>query len=275
MPEPRTYPEGVSSWVDVEVPDLEVAQAFYGGLFGWEFENAAPEGSPVPYVVARLDGRDVAGLAEYAGGESAWNTYVAADDVDAAAARVTAAGGLVEHGPADAGSHGRYAACRDPFGVRFRLWQAGDRLGAQLVNAPGTWTFSDLHAADPAAATAFYTSVFGWSVDDLGFASMIRRPGYGDHLAATSDPGIHERQAGVSAPPGFADAIGWLAPAQPDEQPHWHVSFAVADRDATAADAERLGGTVLGSSDTDWTREALVRDPAGAVFTASQFTPPA
>ena len=117
--------------------------------------------------------------------------------------------------------------------------------------------------------------MFGWVVDDMGFASMLRRPGYGDHFAATVDPGIHERQAGVSVPPGFADAIGWLARASSDEQPHWHVSFTVADRDATAADVERLGGTVLRRTDTDWTREALVRDPAGAVFTASQFTPPA
>jgi predicted enzyme related to lactoylglutathione lyase len=103
---------------------------------------------------------------------------------------------------------------------------------------------------------------------------MIRRPGYGDHLAATVDPGIHERQAEVSAPPGFADAVGWLAPAQGDEPPHWHVTFTVADRDATAAAAERLGGTVLRREDTDWTRDALIRDRQGALFTASQFTPP-
>ena len=52
------------------------------------------------------------------------------------------------------------------------------------------------------------------------------------------------------------------------------MSFTVADRDATAAAVERLGGTVLRRTDTDWTREALVRDPQGAEFTASQFTPP-
>ena len=39
MPEARTYPEGVTSWVDVEQPDLDAAQAFYGGLFGWTFER--------------------------------------------------------------------------------------------------------------------------------------------------------------------------------------------------------------------------------------------
>jgi hypothetical protein len=57
---------------------------------------------------------------------------------------------------------------------------------------------------------------------------MIRRPGYGDHLAATTDPGIHERQSAVLAPPGFADAIAWLAPTQEPEVPHWHVTFTVA-----------------------------------------------
>ncbi|MGH8776969.1 MAG: VOC family protein [Jiangellaceae bacterium] len=75
-------------------------------------------------------------------------------------------------------------------------------------------------------------------------------------------------------PPGFADAIGWLAAVTADEEPHWHVSFTVADRDATATDAERLGGTVLGHTDSDWSRDALIRDPQGAVFTASQFAPP-
>ncbi len=104
---------------------------------------------------------------------------------------------------------------------------------------------------------------------------MWRRPGYGDHLAATSDPQIHERQAAVSAPPGFADAIAWLAPLRAGEEPHWHVTFAVADRDEAIATALALGGTDLrGPVDTPWTKMAVVRDPQGAVFTLSQFTPP-
>jgi len=102
-------------------------------------------------------------------------------------------------------------------------------------------------------AIAFYTRAFGWRVDDLGFATMIRRPGYGDHLEATVDPDIRARQSGVVAPPGFEDAIAWVAATAPDEPPHWHVSFAVADRDHTAAEAERLGAQVLGQDDTEWT----------------------
>ena len=130
---------------------------------------------------------------------------------------------------------------------------------------------SDLHTGDASAAAHFYGGLFGWVFDDLGFATMIRQPGYGDHLAVTSDPGIHERQSGDSVPPGFADAIGWLVPDQ--QQPHWHVTFTVADRDETAATAERLGATVVSSTDSDWTHDAQLRDPQGAVFTVSQYSP--
>jgi uncharacterized protein len=277
--EARTYPEGVTSWIDIEHRDLAAAQAFYGGLFGWTFVDATPAGAAAPYVVAQLSGLDVAGISGpvdeggQAVGPSAWNTYVAVTDADATIARIEAAGGRVLAAPSDLGAAGRFAVCADPFGVPFRLWQARERLGAQTVNTPGAWNFSDLHAADPAASAAFYSQVFGWSVDDVGFAMMIRRPGYGDHLEATSDPDIRARQAGVAAPPGFADAIGWLVPVAAGEQPHWHVTFTVADRDATAMATERLGGTVLSRTDSDWTSDALIRDAQGAVFTASQFNP--
>ena len=52
------------------------------------------------------------------------------------------------------------------------------------------------------------------------------------------------------------------------------MSFTVDDRDDRAAAAEQLGGTVLETIDTDWTRDALIRDPQGGVFTASQFMLP-
>lgn len=272
----RTYPHGVPSWVDTEQPDPAAARSFYGALFGWGFEEAAPG---VTYWIARLDGRAVAAIAPPANGQPvAWNTYIAVDDADAAAAALGAAGGVVFAGPADVGAAGegragRFAICADPRGARFRLWQAGRRHGAQVANAPGTWNFSDLRTAEPAIASTFYAPLFGWEIDDLGFASMIRRPGYGDHLAATVDPGIHERQADVGAPPGFEDAIAWVAAAG-DAPDHWHVTFAVADRDDAVARAESLGATVLESEDTQWTRHAEIRDPQGAILTLSQFTPP-
>lgn len=275
----RRYPAGVPCWVDIECGDVERVQAFYGGLFGWTFVDATAAGSASRYVIAQLDGLDAAGIgghedAAAEAGSAAWNTYVAVEDVDTAVRRVEGAGGRVLEASSDLGEGGRTAVCADPSGVRFRLWQPRGRPGAQAVNTPGGWNFSDLHAADAAASGRFYAEVFGWAFDDLGFATMIRLPGYGDHLEATSDPDIRARQGGVEAPPGFEDAVGWLAPVSLGEEPHWHVSFTVADRDATATAAELLGGRVLDRTDTDWTLDALISDPQGGVFTVSQFSPP-
>jgi predicted enzyme related to lactoylglutathione lyase len=280
MEQQRTYPPGVTSWVDIEQQDVERAMAFYAAVLGWTFREATPPGTPFRYVIAQVDGRDAAGIGGPAdpsvGGpdDPSWHTYVAVDDVAAALERIAAAGGTVTATPTVAGEGGTWAAFTDPQGAGLRLWQPKRRLGAQIVNAPGTWNFSDLHTRDVASAPEMYAAVFGWEVADVGFGTLIRMPGYGDHLAATVDPDIHERQAAVSAPPGFADAIGWVVPARDDEAPHWHVSFAVADRDETARLAAENGGQVLATQDTGWTRTARIRDPQGAVLTASQFTPP-
>jgi predicted enzyme related to lactoylglutathione lyase len=275
MTDERTYPDGVPCWVDTEQHDVEAARHFYTALFGWAFADAVPADAPGTYLIASLDGKDVAAIGPAEGdGPAEWNTYVAVQDADTAAANVRAAGGSVTVEPVDAGPGGRLAGCADPRGARFRLWQARRRPGAQLANAPGSWNFSDLNTADATAETNFYAQLFGWEFDDLGFATMIRRPGYGDHLAATVDPGIRERQANDSAPPGFADAIAWVAPLAGGRD-HWHVSFTVASRDESASTAERLGAVVLSSDDTEWTKTVLIRDPQGAELTLSQFTPPA
>ncbi|GAA3622893.1 VOC family protein [Microlunatus ginsengisoli] len=266
----RRYPAGVPCWVDLEQREPARTTEFYGGLFGWQFREVMPPGAAGSYLVATLDGHDVAGATVGDGSAPGWNTYIACDDVDATAAAVTAAGGVVRLPPQDAGPGGRWAGCADPDGAVFRLWQARRRLGAQLVNTPGTWNFSDLLTPDPARAVGFYRRVFGWQLDAGLGAGMIRLPGYGDHLASTIDPHIFERQA--AAPPGFADVVAGIA-TDPGP-PRWHLRFTVADRDRSAEVAAAHGAEVLSSVDTMWTREALIVDPQGAVLTLSQFAPP-
>jgi predicted enzyme related to lactoylglutathione lyase len=57
VPERDGYIPGVPCAVDTSQPDPEAAVAFYGGLFGWEFEDVMPQGSANRYFVARLRGR--------------------------------------------------------------------------------------------------------------------------------------------------------------------------------------------------------------------------
>ena len=62
MPERDGYIPGVPCWVDTSQPDPEAAVDFYGGLFGWEFEDVMPPGSEGKYFIARIRGGDVAAV---------------------------------------------------------------------------------------------------------------------------------------------------------------------------------------------------------------------
>ena len=124
-------------------------------------------------------------------------------------------------------------------------------------------------------AKAFYGAVFGWETLALpGGVEMWTLPGYGDHLEELS-PGIRERVAEVGGPPGFEDVVASINPIaddQPDVPPHWNVTFATDDADATAAKAAELGGNVVVPPfDAPWVRMTVIADPQGATFIASKF----
>jgi uncharacterized protein len=279
------YPAGVPCWVDTGQPDPEAAVEFYGGLFGWEFEDRMPADSPGRYFVAQLRGRDVAAVGsqpEQAPPTPGWNTYVWVDSADDATAKVKAAGGNALMEPFDVLDAGRMAVLTDPEGAVFCVWQAKEHKGAQLVNEPGTWNFSELNTRDPEGAKAFYGTVFGWEAETLdygeGQTTMWRLPGYGDFLERR-DPDLRRRMAADGAPEGFEDAVAWLIPMTSDQYPddvppHWNVTFAVDDADAVADRAAKLGGQVrVPPFDAPFVRMTVLSDPQGAAFTASKYVP--
>ncbi|HEX4188204.1 MAG TPA: VOC family protein [Solirubrobacteraceae bacterium] len=279
MPERDGYPQGVSCWIDTSQPDPEAAVEFYGGLFGWEFEDAMPPGAPGRYFIARLRGGDVAAVSsppEGAPAAAVWNTYISVESADETAAKVRAAAGRVLAEPFDVMDAGRMAVCSDREGAPFSVWQAKRHRGAQIVNEPGSLNFNGLSTRDVDGARAFYGSVFGWKTLEVGAGEMWRLPGYGDYLEA-SDPGLRRRMAESGAPEGFEDVVASVTPIaedQPDVAPHWSVTFAVEDADATAERAAELGGRVIVPPlDAPWVRMTVIADPQGAIFTASKFVP--
>jgi predicted enzyme related to lactoylglutathione lyase len=279
MREREGFPAGVPAWIDTRPADPDSAAEFYAGLVGWQFENRAPAGSP-SYLVATLDGREVVAIGSRRAGDpasDAWTTYVAVDDADATAARVRELGGTVISDPSDLFDAARIAVCADPSGAVFGLWQPGTIRGAQVVNTPGSWNFSELNTGDVEGARRFYGALFGWEVDevDLGgnAATMVRLPGYADVLEQF-DPGIRQRHADFGAPPGFSECIAWIQAPDGDARPHWSVSFAVADADAVSARARELGGTVVVEPfDIAPVRSAVLCDPQGTQFTVNAFSP--
>lgn len=117
----RTYPPGVPCWIDTTQPDIDAAANFYAGLFGWTFKDAAPGGGADGYLVAQLDGADVAGIAGGREDATAWSTYIAVEDADAAVDRLVAAGAVLRAPATDAGEDGRSAALADPEGMATTL----------------------------------------------------------------------------------------------------------------------------------------------------------
>jgi predicted enzyme related to lactoylglutathione lyase len=280
MPERDGYIPGVPCWIDTSQPDPKAALDFYRGLFGWEFADAMPAGSQGSYFIARLGGGDVAAvgsLPEGAPPNAVWNTYIWVQSADETAAKVRAAGGRVLMEPFEVMDAGRMAVFTDPEGAAFCAWQANQHKGARVVNEAGSLNFNGLNTRDSSNAKAFYGAVFGWQTLALGGGvEMWTLPGYGDYLERDR-PGLREQMSEMGAPAGFADVVASLNAIpedEPDVPPHWSVTFAVDDADATAARATELGGRVLVAPfDAPWVRTTVLADPQGASFIVSKFVP--
>jgi uncharacterized protein len=248
MGEVERYPNGVFCWIDLGTTDVAGATAFYGGLFGWEFEDQ-PAGDGDAYTLCRLQGRDVAGIHRHDPDEGiGWASSVAVDDLEAATARARELGAAVLAEPFDVHGAGRKAVLRDPSGAVVSLWQPQGHAGAGLVNEVGTWTWNELATPDLAAAKAFYAELFGWGAQDI--------------------PGQFPR---TSFSLGDLLVGGGHAPT-PQEGPaaRWTISFRVADADQSAERVQQLGGTVLlPPMDVPVGRFAIVADPAGASFSVA------
>jgi hypothetical protein len=264
--------------VDTAQPDPDAAVEFYGPLFGWELEDSMPPEAEGKYFMARIGGSEVAAIGsipEAAPQQAMWNTYVWVDSADDTASKVSAAGGNVVMEPFDVMDAGRMAVFTDPEGAMFFAWQANQNKGAQLVNEHGTVNFNDLNTRDPDGAKSFYGSVFGWGTLELpgGFQAWTL-PGYADYLER-DNPDLRKNMTEVGAPEDFANVVATLVSIpddQPDNPPHWNVTFAVDDADAIAERASELGGkVVVPPMDAPWVRMTVIADPQGATFTASKF----
>jgi predicted enzyme related to lactoylglutathione lyase len=271
------YIPGVPCWIDTNQPAPRQALLFYSGLFGWEFEDVMPDSADGEYFIARIRGGGVAAIGS-APSEAppvpTWNTYVSVDSADEAAAKALAAGGSVLAEPFDVLDAGRMAVIADPEGAVFSVWQAKNHKGARVVNEHGALNFNRLTTRDPESAKAFYGAVFGWEVLSLPAGLMWTLPGYGDHLEGLT-PGLRAQMTQFGAPEGFIDVVaamnGFTADGA-DTPAHWSVMFATDDVEATSTRARELGGEVLsGPVDVPWSRVAVIRDPQGATFMASQF----
>jgi predicted enzyme related to lactoylglutathione lyase len=107
--------------VHIEIPaeDTEQARAFWGGLFGWQFE-AYP--GPSEYHMTRIGDDPGAAVSGGEGGKRGTRSYFDVDEINAGAARVKELGGSADD-PMPVPGMGWFATCKDPHGNEFGLWQ--------------------------------------------------------------------------------------------------------------------------------------------------------
>jgi predicted enzyme related to lactoylglutathione lyase len=247
MPERQSHEPGTPSWVDIGT-DIPAAKEFYGALFGWSAMDAGPVEETGGYGMFLKGDKMVAGFGPQMNpGPPVWTTYVAVTDADDTASKVQAASGTVVMAPMDVMTAGRMAVFQDPQGAFFSIWQAGEHTGAQLVDEPGAFCWTELSALDVEGSKAFYSSVFGWTSVTHEDGPM---PYTEFQLGGTSIAGMMPQPPGMEGVP-----------------PHWLVYFAVEDTDATVARCQELGGSVMmAPMDIPQGRFAVLADSKGAAF---------
>jgi len=253
MPEVSAHKPGMPSWVDLSTSDEKAAIRFYSALFGWK-DNPQPMGPNSFYHMQQIRGLDVAAIYQQGDQEKAqgvpthWNTYFAVTNADETAKKAEQSNGKVLVEPLDVFDAGRMAMLQDPQGAVFGIWQAKQHIGYRIVSEPGAFTWSELLTTDSTKATAFYRSVLGVSAGKM--------PGPIDYTLLKADG---QDAAGIMQITG---EMGQMPPS-------WSVFFAVADVDASAKQAQSLGGQILVPPQDipgGVGRFAVLQDPPGAAF---------
>jgi len=118
-------------------------------------------------------------------------------------------------------------------------------------HAPGTFSWPELSTTDQKGALAFYTSLFGWTVNDQPIGpndvySLLQLNGNDVGAAYT----MREDERKMNIPP------------------HWNNYVTVANVDESTARAKDLGAQVLAApfDVMDAGRMSVLMDPTGAVF---------
>lgn len=121
---------GAPVWVDLASSDAAASRTFYARLFGWTIE-VNPDPQYGGYAIARIDGRDVAGIgpSQAPGAPTAWSLYIGTADADGLAEKVRAAGGTVVAPPFPVGDQGRMAVFQDPTGAFISAWEPAAMIG--------------------------------------------------------------------------------------------------------------------------------------------------
>jgi predicted enzyme related to lactoylglutathione lyase len=118
-------PGGIA-WNELNTRDYAGAKSFYGGVFGWGFDESTPGEEPYGMIVPEGGERPVGGVLDLdarnvpAEIPPHWQVYFGVEDTDATIEKAKASGGGVMMEPIEI-PFGRFAILTDPHGAAFAV----------------------------------------------------------------------------------------------------------------------------------------------------------
>lgn len=153
-------------WREGMSQDVHRSKAFYGGLFGWEFDDM-DMGDIGTYTIIKNDGQGIGGLMQFgpdkAGIPTHWASYVAVRNVDEAMATAIRLGGSSHWGPMDVPQTGRMAGIMGFDGAALAVMTPEGPDQPRDARPPvGSFCWETLTTSDMDRAKTFWTAVCGW-----------------------------------------------------------------------------------------------------------------
>lgn len=114
--------------IEIPADDTDRAKSFYGGLFGWDFQEMP--GFEGYHLFTTAAGQEGVGGAIGERGKSApqqLRNYIHVDSIEATLPKVSELGGSVVEGKSEVPGQGWYAVFRDPEGNELALWESAPR----------------------------------------------------------------------------------------------------------------------------------------------------
>lgn len=114
-------------WSELHLRDMAAQKAFYSAVAGWTFDSMPLASGSGDYVVAKQNGRPIAGFLDMGimphldGVPTHWLTYIGVEDVDKSVAAAVASGGTLHRPVFDIPDVGRVAVITDAGGAKLAL----------------------------------------------------------------------------------------------------------------------------------------------------------
>jgi len=115
---------GQICWTELATTDVQAAKAFYGQVFGWEFNDVPVD--DMTYTILKNDNKEFGGIWSIPKDQDIpphWLSYILVEDINQALEKAKKHGATVVKPTAPAGDYGLFAIITDPTGAHIALWE--------------------------------------------------------------------------------------------------------------------------------------------------------